>query len=25
MLGQRFYGVLGRLSKSQRLLDLVTR
>ncbi len=25
VLGQRFYGVLGRLSKSQRLLDLVTR
>lgn len=25
MLGQRFYGVLGRLSKSQRLFDLMTR
>ena len=25
VLGQRFYGVIGRLSKSQRLLDLMTR
>lgn len=25
VLGQRFYGVIGRLAKSQRLLDLMTR